>query len=92
MLPGMSSLLATWLQSDIASTPNSWPSVRIISDSIPLWLADALDSGARHGLPVTGCSGPRVGAFARLRRCLALWRKTRALAPRGQGYAALHLF
>src|SRR6266508_1388746 len=30
-----SSLLATWLYSDIASNPRAWPSLRIVTDSIP---------------------------------------------------------
>jgi hypothetical protein len=35
----MSSLLAAWLYSDIASTPSSWPSLRMVSDPMPLWSA-----------------------------------------------------
>ena len=63
-----SSLLATWLYSDIASTPSFSPSLRIVSDSMPSssasWTAApstrSLLSGARDsGLGVdrdgTGC-------------------------------------
>src|SRR4051794_20144307 len=35
------SLPGTWLYSDIASTPSAWPSLRMLSDSIPLWSARA---------------------------------------------------
>ena len=45
-----SSLLATWLYSDIASTPSASPSLRMLSDSMPLASARAT-AALQHPLP-----------------------------------------
>src|SRR6266540_5878423 len=55
----MSSLLATWLYSDIASTPSSCPSLRMVSDSIPLSSASATAARSTRSL----LKGARRSAF-----------------------------
>ena len=55
----MSSLLATWLYSDIASTPSSWPSLRMVSDSMPFWSARATAARNTRSL----LKGARRSAF-----------------------------
>ena len=44
------SLLATWLYSDMASTPRAWPSFRMLSDAIPLLVGEG-DAGDEHPFP-----------------------------------------
>ena len=48
-------MLGTWLYSDIASTPTASPSLRMLSDSIPLGVGQG-ERGLQH--PVTGQRGP----------------------------------
>ena len=74
-----SSLLVTWLYSDIASTPTAWASLRIDSVSMPFWSAKAAAArrtrsrlrgmrGAGRASGVAGtagsCSARRVGGAA----------------------------
>ena len=52
----MSSLLATWWYSDIASTPSSWASRRIVSASMPSRSATATATRHRPRSRVVGSS------------------------------------
>src|SRR4051794_32065811 len=59
------SLPATWLYSDIASTPSAWPSLRMLSDSIPFSSAKATAARSTASR-VTPFRGP--GTLTTLRR------------------------
>ena len=48
--------MATWLYSDIASTPSASPSLRMLSDSIPLCVGEG-DGGVQHPLPAQRDAG-----------------------------------
>ena len=72
----ISPLLATWLYSDIASTPSAWPSLRMLSDSIPFSSAKATAARSTRSrlrgvlASVAGLAGPPICRSAAALTCL----------------------